>query len=88
MKDVGTIVGLEVLWIINELMVVVLVYGLDKQEMEELILVFDLGGGIFDVFLLQFGNGVFEVLFIFGNNYLGGDDFDNCVVQWMVEFFK
>jgi molecular chaperone DnaK len=87
-KDAGTIAGLEVLRIINEPTAAALAYGLDKQETEELILVFDLGGGTFDVSLLQLGNGVFEVLSTSGNNHLGGDDFDNCVVQWMVESFK
>lgn len=87
-KDAGTIAGLEVLRIINEPTAAALAYGLDKQETEELILVFDLGGGTFDVSLLQLGNGVFEVLSTSGNNHLGGDDFDNCVVQWMVESFR
>lgn len=87
-KDAGTIAGLEVLRIINEPTAAALAYGLDKQETEELILVFNLGGGTFDVSLLQLGNGVFEVLSTSGNNHLGGDDFDNCVVQWMAESFK
>lgn len=87
-KDAGTIAGLEVLRIINEPTAAALAYGLDKQETEELILVFDLGGGTFDVSLLQLGNGVFEVVSTSGNNHLGGDDFDNCIVQWMVDSFK
>jgi molecular chaperone DnaK len=87
-KDAGTIAGLDVLRIINEPTAAALAYGLDKQDAEELILVFDLGGGTFDVSLLQLGNGVFEVLSTSGNNHLGGDDFDNCVVQWMVQAFK
>ncbi|AIE73786.1 MULTISPECIES: molecular chaperone DnaK [unclassified Synechocystis] len=87
-KDAGTIAGLEVLRIINEPTAAALAYGLDKQETEELILVFDLGGGTFDVSLLQLGNGVFEVVSTSGNNHLGGDDFDNCIVQWMAESFK
>ena len=86
-KDAGTIAGLEVLRIINEPTAAALAYGLDKQEKEELILVFDLGGGTFDVSLLQLGNGVFEVVSTSGNNHLGGDDFDNCLVQWMTQAF-
>lgn len=87
-KDAGAIAGLEVLRIINEPTAAALAYGLDKQDTEELILVFDLGGGTFDVSLLQLGNGVFEVLSTSGNNHLGGDDFDNCIVQWMASSFK
>ena len=87
-KDAGVIAGLEVLRIINEPTAAALAYGLDKQEQEELILVFDLGGGTFDVSLLQLGNSVFEVVATSGNNHLGGDDFDNCIVRWMVEDFK
>lgn len=87
-KDAGAIAGLEVLRIINEPTAAALAYGLDKQDTEELILVFDLGGGTFDVSLLQLGNGVFEVVSTSGNNHLGGDDFDNCIVQWMVASFK
>jgi molecular chaperone DnaK len=87
-KDAGVIAGLEVLRIINEPTAAALAYGLDKQQQEELILVFDLGGGTFDVSLLQLGNGVFEVVATSGNNHLGGDDFDNCIVRWLVENFK
>lgn len=87
-KDAGTIAGLEVLRIINEPTAAALAYGLDKQDKEELVLVFDLGGGTFDVSLLQLGNGVFEVVSTAGNNHLGGDDFDNCIVRWMVDNFK
>ena len=87
-KDAGTIAGLDVLRIINEPTAAALAYGLDKQDAEELILVFDLGGGTFDVSLLQLGNRVFEVVSTSGNNHLGGDDFDHCVVQWMVQAFK
>ncbi|MGA1623908.1 MAG: molecular chaperone DnaK, partial [Synechocystis sp.] len=87
-KDAGTIAGLEVLRIINEPTAAALAYGLDKQDTEELILVFDLGGGTFDVSVLQLGNGVFEVVSTSGNNHLGGDDFDNCIVQWMIQLFK
>ena len=87
-KDAGTIAGLDVLRIVNEPTAAALAYGLDKQDAEELILVFDLGGGTFDVSLLQLGNGVFEVVSTSGNNHLGGDYFDHSVVQWMVQTFK
>jgi molecular chaperone DnaK len=87
-KDAGTIAGLEVLRIINEPTAASLAYGLDKQDEEQVILVFDLGGGTFDVSVLQLGDGVFEVKATSGNNHLGGDDFDNCVVRWMIENFK
>lgn len=87
-KDAGTIAGLEVLRIINEPTAAALAFGLDKQDQEQLILVFDLGGGTFDVSILQLGDGVFEVKATCGNNHLGGDDFDNCIVEWMVEVFK
>lgn len=87
-KDAGTIAGLEVLRIINEPTAAALAFGLDKQDQEQLILVFDLGGGTFDVSILQLGDGVFEVKATCGNNHLGGDDFDNCIVQWMMERFQ
>ena len=87
-KDAGTIAGLEVLRIINEPTAAALAFGLDKQDQEQLILVFDLGGGTFDVSILQLGDGVFEVKATGGNNQLGGDDFDNCIVQWMIEHFR
>ncbi|MDJ0796838.1 MAG: molecular chaperone DnaK [Calothrix sp. MO_167.B12] len=87
-KDAGTIAGLEVLRIINEPTAAALAFGLDKQDEEQLILVFDLGGGTFDVSVLQLGDGVFEVKATCGNNQLGGDDFDNCVVRWMIESFQ
>ena len=86
-KDAGTIAGLEVLRIINEPTAAALAFGLDKQDQEQLILVFDLGGGTFDVSILQLGDGVFEVKATCGNNHLGGDDFDNAIVCWMVEQF-
>jgi molecular chaperone DnaK len=86
-KDAGTIAGLEVLRIVNEPTAAALAYGLDKQDREEHILVFDLGGGTFDVSILQLGNGVFEVKSTSGNNHLGGDDFDNVVVRWMIKTF-
>jgi molecular chaperone DnaK len=87
-KDAGTIAGLEVLRIINEPTAAALSYGLDKQDQDQRVLVFDLGGGTFDVSVLQLGDGVFEVKATSGNNHLGGDDFDNCVVQWMIECFR
>ncbi|WP_026734289.1 molecular chaperone DnaK [Fischerella sp. PCC 9605] len=86
-KDAGTIAGLEVLRIINEPTAAALAFGLDKQDQEQLILVFDLGGGTFDVSILQLGDGVFEVKATSGNNHLGGDDFDNCIVRWMRDVF-
>ncbi|NES99015.1 MAG: molecular chaperone DnaK [Sphaerospermopsis sp. SIO1G1] len=86
-KDAGTIAGLEVLRIINEPTAAALAFGLDKQDEEQLILVFDLGGGTFDVSILQLGDGVFEVKATSGNNQLGGDDFDNAIVMWMLEQF-
>ncbi len=87
-KDAGTIAGLEVLRIINEPTAAALAYGLDKQDQEQNVLVFDLGGGTFDVSILQLGDGVFEVKATSGNNHLGGDDFDNVIVRWMAEEFK
>ncbi len=87
-KDAGTIAGLEVMRIINEPTAAALSYGLDKQEEDQTILVFDLGGGTFDVSILQLGDGVFEVKSTSGNNHLGGDDFDNVIVEWMVMTFK
>lgn len=86
-KDAGTIAGLEVLRIINEPTAAALAYGLDKLDREQNILVFDLGGGTFDVSILQLGNGVFEVKATCGNNHLGGDDFDNVIVRWMIKAF-
>lgn len=87
-KDAGTIAGLEVMRIINEPTAAALAFGLEKQDQEQLILVFDLGGGTFDVSILQLGDGVFEVKATGGNNQLGGDDFDNCIVLWMLEKFQ
>ncbi|HBW56655.1 MAG TPA: molecular chaperone DnaK [Oscillatoriales bacterium UBA8482] len=87
-KDGGTIAGLDVLRIINEPTAAALSYGLDKQDQEQKILVFDLGGGTFDVSILQLGDGIFEVKSTAGNNHLGGDDFDNCLVQWMIQKFQ
>ncbi|MDH6059082.1 molecular chaperone DnaK [Chrysosporum bergii ANA360D] len=87
-KDAGTIAGLEVLRIINEPTAAALAFGLDKQDQEQLILVFDLGGGTFDVSILQLGGGVFEVKATSGNNQLGGDDFDKSIINWMIESFQ
>ncbi len=87
-KDAGTIAGLEVLRIINEPTAAALAFGLEKQDQEQVILVFDLGGGTFDVSILQLGDGVFEVKATCGNNQLGGDDFDNVIVEWMIESFR
>ena len=86
-KDAGKIAGLDVLRIINEPTAASLAYGLDK-EADQKILVFDLGGGTFDVSILEIGDGVFEVLATNGNNRLGGDDFDMKIVDWMVDTFK
>ncbi|MGC1216572.1 MAG: molecular chaperone DnaK [Phormidesmis sp.] len=87
-KDAGAIAGLEVLRIINEPTAAALSYGLDKQDQDQTVLVFDLGGGTFDVSILQLGDGVFEVKATSGNNHLGGDDFDNCIVTWMLDAFQ
>ena len=86
-KDAGKIAGLEVLRIINEPTAASLSYGLDKKD-NETILVFDLGGGTFDVSILEVGDGVFEVLSTSGDTHLGGDDFDEKIVQWLVKEFK
>jgi molecular chaperone DnaK len=86
-KDAGKIAGLEVLRIINEPTAASLSYGLDKKD-NETILVFDLGGGTFDVSVLEVGDGVFEVLATSGDTQLGGDDFDEKIVQWLIKAFK
>ncbi len=86
-KDAGRIAGLEVLRIINEPTAASLAYGLDKEGTQK-ILVYDLGGGTFDVSLLEIGDGVFEVLATNGNNRLGGDDFDERIIDWIVDNFK
>ncbi|MHA2244609.1 MAG: molecular chaperone DnaK [Candidatus Hodarchaeales archaeon] len=86
-KDAGRIAGLEVLRIINEPTSASLAYGLDKDE-EQTVLVFDLGGGTFDVSILELSEGVFEVKATSGNNRLGGDDFDQRIMDWMIEEFK
>jgi molecular chaperone DnaK len=87
-KDAGRIAGLNVLRIINEPTAAALAYGLDKEGVEQTILVFDLGGGTFDVSVLELGDGVFEVKATNGDNHLGGDNFDKAVVDWMVAEFK
>merc|ERR1712025_1070846 len=86
-KDAGKIAGLDVLRIINEPTAASLSYGLDKKN-NETILVFDLGGGTFDVSILEVGDGVFEVLSTSGDTHLGGDDFDKRIVDWLAEGFK
>ncbi|MBR6633885.1 MAG: molecular chaperone DnaK [Clostridia bacterium] len=86
-KDAGKIAGLEVLRIINEPTAAALAYGLDKDN-EQKIMVYDLGGGTFDVSILEISDGVFEVLATAGNNKLGGDDFDERIINWMAETFK
>jgi molecular chaperone DnaK len=86
-KDAGKIAGLEVKRIINEPTAAALAYGLDK-ETEQKIMVYDLGGGTFDVSILEIGDGVIEVLATAGNNRLGGDDFDECIIKYLVEEFK
>ena len=87
-KNAGKIAGLEVERIINEPTAAALAYGLDKQENAHTILVYDLGGGTFDVSILELGDGVFEVKATSGNNHLGGDDFDNRIIDYIVSEFK
>ncbi len=87
-KDAGKIAGLNVLRIINEPTAAALAYGLDKEGSDQTILVFDLGGGTFDVSILELGEGVFEVKATNGDNHLGGDNFDKAIVDWMVSEFK
>ncbi len=87
-KDAGKIAGLKVERIVNEPTAAALAYGLDKQDKDEKILVFDLGGGTFDVSILELGDGVFQVLSTNGDTHLGGDDFDNKIIDWLVEGFK
>jgi molecular chaperone DnaK len=87
-KDAGTIAGLNVLRIVNEPTAAALAYGLDKEGADQTILVFDLGGGTFDVSILELGEGVFEVKATSGDNHLGGDNFDKAIVDWMVAEFK
>jgi len=87
-KDAGKIAGLDVLRIINEPTAAALAYGLDKTNKDEKILVFDLGGGTFDVSILELGDGVFEVASTAGDNHLGGDDWDQRVIDWLADKFK
>ena len=87
-KDAGKIAGLEVLRIINEPTAASLAYGMDKEDQDQKILVYDLGGGTFDVSILDIGDGVFEVLATSGNNRLGGDDFDQKIIDFLVDEFK
>ena len=87
-KDAGKIAGLEVKRIINEPTAAALAYGIDKNDKEQTILVYDLGGGTFDVSVLQLADGTYEVLSTAGNNRLGGDDFDNRIVDYIVNDFK
>ncbi len=87
-KEAGQIAGLEVLRIINEPTAAALAYGLDKENKEQTVLVFDLGGGTFDVSILEIGEGVFEVKSTSGNTHLGGDDWDQRVIDWLVTEFK
>ncbi len=87
-KDAGKIAGLEVERIVNEPTAAALAYGLDKTDRDEKVLVFDLGGGTFDVSILELGDGVFDVLSTSGDNLLGGDDFDNKIIDYLVAEFK
>ena len=87
-KDAGKIAGLEVLRIINEPTAAALAYGVDKEDKDQKIMVYDLGGGTFDVSILDIGDGVFEVLATSGNNKLGGDDFDEAIIKYLVSEFK
>lgn len=87
-KNAGKIAGLEVERIINEPTAASLAYGLDNQDKNQTILVYDLGGGTFDVSILELGDGVFEVKATSGNNKLGGDDFDERIVQYLLEEIK
>lgn len=87
-KEAGKIAGLEVLRIINEPTAAALAFGLDKMNVNQKVIVFDCGGGTHDVSLLELGDGVFEVLATAGDNHLGGDDFDNKIIDWVVDEFK
>ncbi|MEG0729734.1 MAG: molecular chaperone DnaK [Cetobacterium sp.] len=87
-KDAGVIAGLDVKRIINEPTAAALAYGLEKVTKEEKVLVFDLGGGTFDVSVLEIGDGVIEVISTSGNNHLGGDNFDDAIVEWLIAEFK
>ena len=87
-KDAGKIAGLEVLRIINEPTAAALAFGMDKESQDQKIMIYDLGGGTFDVSILDIGDGVFEVLATNGNTHLGGDDFDNKIIDFLVDEFK
>ena len=87
-KDAGKIAGLEVMRIINEPTAAALAYGVDKDEIDQKVMIFDLGGGTFDVSILEISDGVFEVLATNGNTMLGGDDFDNRVIDWIADKFR
>lgn len=87
-KEAGEIAGLKVLRIINEPTAAALAYGLDKKSTDQKIAVYDLGGGTFDISILELGDGVFEVKSTSGNTHLGGDDFDHCIIDWLVDEFK
>ncbi|MBR3614389.1 MAG: molecular chaperone DnaK [Clostridia bacterium] len=87
-KDAGKIAGLEVLRIINEPTAAALAYGMDKEDQDQKIMIYDLGGGTFDVSILDIGDGVFEVLSTNGNTHLGGDDFDDAIIDYLVSEFK
>ena len=87
-KEAGQIAGLEVLRIINEPTAAALAYGMEKEAEDQTILVFDLGGGTFDVSVLEIGDGVFEVKSTHGDTSLGGDDWDQRIIDWLVDSFK
>ncbi len=87
-KDAGKIAGLDVQRIINEPTAAALAFGLDKEDTDQKIMIYDLGGGTFDVSILEIGDGVFEVLATNGNTHLGGDDFDQKIIDWMIDGFK
>ena len=87
-KDAGKIAGLEVLRIINEPTAAALAFGMDKEDQDQKIMIYDLGGGTFDVSILDIGDGVFEVLATNGNTRLGGDDFDERIMNYLVDEFK
>ena len=87
-KEAGEIAGLKVSRIINEPTAAALAYGLDKADQDKKIAVFDLGGGTFDISILELGDGVFEVKSTNGDTHLGGDDFDQVIIDWLAEEFK
>ena len=87
-KEAGEIAGLKVLRIINEPTAAALAYGMDKQNKDMTVAVYDLGGGTFDVSILELGDGVFEVKATNGDTHLGGDNFDEKIIEWLLEEFK